>query len=104
MRPGRGATADWREALADARARLDAARVWLEEGGDPPAPFVAPSGLGPLPAHLVEEARGLLAEHAVLEAALELRRAELGSRHSSLSEALARPRPHPGPRFLDAPC
>lgn len=94
---------EWNEVLADARARLQAARAWLDGEGPAPEPFVAPGPLGALPAALGDEARAILDEHRVLEAALERRRSELRERRSAVGEALARPRRRPAPCYLDAP-
>jgi hypothetical protein len=91
----------WDAALDDFAERLAAQRADLTAGRPDRLPdFQPPEGLGPLPAHLQERARQLVAESEALTAALEAALSRVGRELAAL-ERSAKAAPPSIPSFID---
>jgi hypothetical protein len=94
--PGDG----WDAALDAFAERLAAQRAALTAGTVEVPDFQPPEGLGPLPAHLQERTRRLVAESEALTAALEAAVSRVGRELAAL-ERTAKATPPSIPSFID---
>ena len=87
----------WPEVLEQLSRQLEAYRACLV-GGEPPEPYHLPSGLGPIPPDLLDQARELHSRQQGVAVALEARRGRIGA---ELARRAGAGRPTRPPAFLD---